>query len=43
MIQIQDEEIKRDYWRKAIDAIIEDYKLVMNLFKINLCLNIYKI
>lgn len=43
MIQIQDEESKRDYWHKAIDAIIDEYKIVMNLYDINFCLCIYKI
>lgn len=43
MVQIQDEESNRDYWRKAIDAIMEEYKDVLNLHDINFCLSIYKV
>ncbi|XP_049885757.1 neuralized-like protein 4 [Pectinophora gossypiella] len=41
-IQIQDEEKKRDYWRKVVDSLTAEFKDIMELYEIYFCLSIYK-
>ncbi|XP_059055170.1 uncharacterized protein LOC131849184 isoform X2 [Achroia grisella] len=42
-IQVQDEESKRSYWKKAVNSINKDFAGVMKLCEINFCILTYKI
>lgn len=41
-IQIQDTAAKREYWGDVVHTLTEEYSEIMQLYDIELCLNVYK-
>ncbi|VVD05136.1 unnamed protein product [Leptidea sinapis] len=41
-IQVQDSEQRRDYWTDVVHSLNHDYKDIVSLFEIDLCISIYK-